>query len=156
MSYIILQRSSWRSFAHTAQCPTRVSTLHFASFQAPYRLLFLAQQAELQVDVVELPDEFATGPLDDHRPPLQPHLDCPTTQRGERGEKDIKGKKPHKLKTKTLKGHHGGLQILTIVGDVDSLTAENGLHSVKRQTRCVFNAQPVCIPEVRQLPVSVL
>lgn len=45
-------------------------------FAHPYLLLFLAQQAELQVDVVELSGEFATGPLDNHCPALQPHLDC--------------------------------------------------------------------------------
>lgn len=38
--------------------------------------VLLAQKAKLQVDVVELPDEFSAGPLDDDRPPLQPHLDC--------------------------------------------------------------------------------
>lgn len=48
-----------------------------------YLLLFLAQKAELQVDVVELPDEFSTGSLDNHCPPLQPHLDCATTQQRE-------------------------------------------------------------------------
>merc|ERR1719309_621588 len=68
-----------------------------SSFLFPHHLstrsffCFFAQQTELQVDVVERPDELATGPLDNNCPPLQPHLD--------------------------------------IVGDVDSLTAENGLHS---------------------------
>ncbi|KAF3852115.1 hypothetical protein F7725_005470 [Dissostichus mawsoni] len=47
----------------------------------PYLLLFLAQQTELQVDVVKLPDEFATGPLDSDCPPLQPHLDCKEKKR---------------------------------------------------------------------------
>lgn len=49
--------------------------LHCISSLAPYLLLFLAQKTEFQVDVVELPDEFATGPLDSHCPALQPHFD---------------------------------------------------------------------------------
>lgn len=43
---------------------------------SPYLFVLLAQKAKLQVDVVELPDEFATGSLDSDCPPLQPNLDC--------------------------------------------------------------------------------
>lgn len=42
--------------------------------------MLLAQKAKLQVDVVEFPDEFATGSLDNDCPPLQPHLDCYRTE----------------------------------------------------------------------------
>lgn len=49
-------------------------------------------------------------------------------------------------KSKNNLGH------LTIVGDVDSLTAENGLHSGKRQKQRAFSAlRLVSIPDVRQL-----
>lgn len=48
---------------------------------ASYLFLFLAQEAELQVDVVELPHEFSTGSLDSHCPPLQLYLDCADTQK---------------------------------------------------------------------------
>lgn len=48
--------------------------LHLAVSSA-YLLLFLAQQRELQVDVVELPGELTTGPFDHHCSPLQPDLD---------------------------------------------------------------------------------
>ena len=38
-------------------------------------LVFLSQEAELQVDVVELPAECAPGSFDDDRPALQLNLD---------------------------------------------------------------------------------
>lgn len=60
--------------------------MHVTASIAPYLLLFLAQQAELQVDVVELPDEFPTGSLDDHRPALQPHLDFKTHTKKKEGK----------------------------------------------------------------------
>lgn len=47
---------------------------------SPYLSALLAQKAKLQVDVVELPDEFAAGSLDNYCPPLQPHLDCYHTE----------------------------------------------------------------------------
>lgn len=44
------------------------------------------------------------------------------------------------------------LQHLTIVGDVDSLTAENGLHSIKRHKQRVLTTLGlVCLSDVRQL-----
>lgn len=46
-----------------------------------YLFLFLAEKAELQVNVVELPHEFSTGTLDNNCPPLQPHLDCEDTEK---------------------------------------------------------------------------
>lgn len=48
--------------------------LQSISQTSTYLLLFLAQEAELQVDVVELSDEFSTGPFDHHCPALQPDL----------------------------------------------------------------------------------
>lgn len=43
---------------------------------ATYLLLLLAEQTELQVNVVELPFESTPGTFDDDRPPLQSNLDC--------------------------------------------------------------------------------
>ena len=43
---------------------------------SPYLSALLAQKTKLQVDVVKLPDQFATGSLDTDCPPLQSHLDC--------------------------------------------------------------------------------
>lgn len=99
---IILILSSIFELAYTLQLLTHNSlhfynilhnTLHFTcehkqGLALPYSLLFLAEQAELQVDVVELPDEFSTGPFDDHRPPLQPHLDCSAAQQEETRSKN--------------------------------------------------------------------
>lgn len=50
--------------------------LYRQPLSSPYLFVLLAQKAKLQVDVVELPDEFATGSLDSDCPPLQPNLDC--------------------------------------------------------------------------------
>lgn len=47
---------------------------------SPYLFVLLAQKAKLQVDVVELPDEFAAGSLDRDCPPLQPNFDCYRTE----------------------------------------------------------------------------
>lgn len=61
-------------------CCQCLSILHWLNTKLgtliSYLFVLLAQKAKLQVDVVELPDEFPAGPLDDDRPPLQPHLDC--------------------------------------------------------------------------------
>lgn len=58
------------SYPHS--CITTLLQLQFRLSNScwSYLFLFLAQKAELQVDVVELPDEFSTGSLDNHCPPL--------------------------------------------------------------------------------------
>lgn len=98
-----------------------------------YLFVFLAQQAELQVDVVELPVEFATGPFDHHWPPLQPHLDW--TIKNTNSNTPLVRQYTQKSKTTLAITSMVGLKhrVLTIAGDVDSLTAENGLHSKHRR-----------------------
>lgn len=58
------------SYPHS--CITTELKLQFklSNSSCSYLFLFLPQKAELQVDVVELPDEFSTGSLDNHCPPL--------------------------------------------------------------------------------------
>lgn len=52
----------------------------FICNKTAYLLVFLAQQTELQVNVVELPAENATGSLHSNCAALEGHLNCKETR----------------------------------------------------------------------------
>lgn len=63
-------RSTAKLVVNAQRAPT-----HFSGIPT-HLLLFLAKEAELQVNVVELPAESTSGALDNDSPPLQSNLNC--------------------------------------------------------------------------------
>ncbi|TNN69394.1 hypothetical protein EYF80_020395 [Liparis tanakae] len=90
-----VEKSYWCTYNSCREKGDGVPEFDTSSMSLPSSTSSSFWETELQVDVVELPDEFSAGPLDSYCPPLQPHLDC------EKDREEFSGQTAHELRLNT-------------------------------------------------------